>query len=87
MPEVEIPLRFKKRLAQKSTESQGAILRTVQQLADHGTRYPGLHCHPVRGYRGVWEAYVNEGDRVTFNMAGGRITMRVHCNHDVLRSP
>ncbi|MEX1006463.1 MAG: hypothetical protein WD271_01295 [Acidimicrobiia bacterium] len=41
----------------------------------------------MRGYRGVWEAYVNEGDRVTFNMAGGRITMRVHCNHDVLRSP
>jgi hypothetical protein len=42
----------------------------------------------MQGYKGVYEAYVDKGNRVTFHYDdAGRIVMRNHCNHDILRSP
>jgi hypothetical protein len=87
LADVVIPKRFKKRLARKSIESQGAILRTIQQLIDHGPSYPGLNTHPVRGTGGIYEAYVNDGDRLTYERDGDTLVLRVHCNHDILRAP
>lgn len=35
---------------------------------------------------GVWEAYVDRGNRVTFEYAvDGSIVLRNHCNHDILK--
>jgi hypothetical protein len=42
----------------------------------------------LHGTKGVWEAYVNSGDRVTYHREGGTLVMRMNCNHnEVLRSP
>lgn len=43
----------------------------------------------MQGFEGVWEAYVDRGNRVTFHYdEDGSIVMRNHCNHDMLtRSP
>jgi hypothetical protein len=49
--------------------------------------HPGLRVHPMRGYRGILEAYVDAGNRVTFERDGDHYTFRVNCNHDILRRP
>ena len=39
------------------------------------------------GHEGVFEAYVDKKNRVTFHYAEGRIVMRKHCNHNILKNP
>lgn len=52
------------------------------------TRHPGLQTHKVKGHPGVFEAYVNMANRVTFHYEGDKIVLRNNCNHDrVLRTP
>lgn len=85
MPDPTIPLRFKKRLKKKSPRLAGAILECVHRLAED-PRHPGLHTHRVRGTAGVWEAYVDRSNRVTFEWDDGVIVMRNHCNHDIVSS-
>jgi hypothetical protein len=48
-------------------------------------RHPGLHTHRVQGAPGVWEAYVDNANRVTFHYDEGAIVMRSNCNHDIVR--
>ncbi len=83
--DILIDRKFRKRLARKSPEIAGAILECIARLADN-PRHPGLQTHRVGGSPGVWEAYVDRGNRVTFHYDdNGDIVMRNHCNHDVLR--
>jgi hypothetical protein len=64
-----------------------AIARCIELLADN-PRYPGLETHKVQGKRGVWEAYVDAANRVTFHYDdAGRIVLRNNCNHDILKRP
>lgn len=77
---------FKKRLAKKGPEQTGPVLRCIKRL-EVNPRHPGLHTHRVQGTTDVWEAYVDEGNRVTFHYAEGDIVLRNHCNHDTLRNP
>jgi hypothetical protein len=83
MPGLEIPERFRKRLLAKPTDLQGAVLRCIKRLGDN-PRHPGLQTHRLT--TSVWEAYVDEANRVTFEyLADGRIRLRNHCNHDILK--
>lgn len=41
----------------------------------------------MRGRDGVFEAYVDQKNRVTFHYEAGGIVMRKHCNHDILKNP
>lgn len=75
---------FKKKLAKKPVAMQGQILACIQRLRED-PRHPGLHTHRVRGTDRVWEAYVDEANRVTFFWDGDRLVFEAHCNHDVLR--
>ncbi len=77
---------FKKRLGKKPLAMQNAVLECVQRLMIDPS-HPGLNVHRIRGHPGVWEAYVDMGNRVTFERDGDRLTFRVHCNHDILRNP
>lgn len=83
---VEIPDAFKKALDEKEPKLAGAIVECVTRLAEN-TRHPSLRTHPMQGHRGVFEAYVDRKNRVTFHYAEGRIVMRRHCNHDILKRP
>jgi len=58
----------------------------VQRLGEN-TRHPSLQAHPLRGTPGVFEAYVDKANRVTFHYDGPTIVMRKHCRHDILRRP
>jgi hypothetical protein len=84
---VEIPSSFKKRLRQKSAVLQAAVARCVERLADD-PRHPGLNVHRMQGFPGIWEAYIDKGNRITFEYSDdGHIVLRNHCNHDILRNP
>lgn len=86
MPEIVIEPAFKKRLAKKTPQQRGAILECIERLG-RNSRHPGLHTHRVQGAKGVFEAYVDDANRVTFHWEDGAIVMRNHCNHDVLKTP
>lgn len=63
---------------------QAAIAECVGRLVDNPA-HPGLRVHPMQGVPGVWEAYVDKGNRITFHREGDTIVLRNHCNHDMLR--
>ncbi len=87
MPSLQLDETFKKRLLKKTPAMQGSILECLKRLGDN-PRHPGLHTHRVQGAPGVFEAYVDDANRVTFHYESGIIVLRNHCNHTVVsRSP
>jgi mRNA-degrading endonuclease RelE of RelBE toxin-antitoxin system len=85
--EVELPPRFRKILKKKPADQQANILRCIKRLVEN-PRHPSLQTHPVRGSKGVFEAYVDMGNRVTFQYGDeGQIVMLNNCKHDILRRP
>lgn len=83
-----VPHNFKKVAGKKPAELQKMIAECVKLLAEN-PRNPKLNTHKMRGYKGVWEAYVdNDGNRLTFEYDGNVIVLRNNCNHDMLyRNP
>lgn len=58
------------------------------RLLDADFRHPGLRSHPVRSNPGVFEAYVDEKYRMTFERRGDTFIMRNVDNHDeCLKNP
>lgn len=85
MPDLVIPPSFKRRLDKKTPEQVGPIVECIKRLTEN-PRHPGLHTHRVRSAGpGVFEAYVDTANRVTFHWQGADIVLRNHCNHDVLK--
>lgn len=78
---------FKRRLKKKTPAMVAAITECIGCLAED-TRHPGLHTHRVQGPPGVFEAYVDASNRVTFHYDDdGRIVLRNHCSHAILARP
>jgi hypothetical protein len=75
---------FRKRLRSKPPHMQAAILRCITRLEEN-PRHPGLNVHEVEGTDDVWEAYVDDKNRITFHMEGPVIVLRNNCNHDIVR--
>jgi hypothetical protein len=83
MPVIEVPRPFRTRLQKKPAQLQGAIARCIKRLGEN-PRHPSLQTHPVQGARGVFEAYVDMKNRLTFHWDGDRIVLRSHCDHNIL---
>ena len=83
---VVVPASFKRELDRKPAPLAAAIVECCVRLGEN-TRHQGLQTHPVRGHKGVFEAYVDRGNRVTFHYDDDAVVMRKHCNHDILRRP
>lgn len=75
---------FKRRLKRKTPEMVGAILECIDRLADN-PHHPGLEAHLIHGHKGVWEAYIDGANRVSFHYEAGQIVLRNHCTHDLPR--
>jgi hypothetical protein len=84
VPTLEIPPKFERVARKKEARLRIAIARCVELLGDD-PHHPGLHAHRVQGAPGVWEAYVDDANRVTFHYVGSTIVMRNNCNHDIIR--
>lgn len=85
---LEILPRFKRARRKKAPAMRDTIDDCVELLAKD-PRHPGLHTHRVQGTRDVWESYVDQANRVTWQYGeSGSIVLRNNCNHDVpARSP
>jgi hypothetical protein len=75
---------FRKRLRKKPHTMQAAVLRTVKKL-DEDPKRPGLRVHQIEGTEGVWEASIDDSNRVTFERHGDDLYFLNHCNHDILK--
>jgi hypothetical protein len=84
VPPVQVPPSFRRVAKKKERRLRIAIAQCVQLLGDN-PNHPGLHTHRVQGAPGVWEAYVDSANRVTFHYDEGTIVMRNNCNHDIVR--
>lgn len=85
MPDLVIPPKFKKIFQSKPPAMQAAIMESLKRL-EEDPRSPSLQAHRMQGHPGVWEAYVDRGNRITFHYdADGTIVMRNNCNHDMLQ--
>lgn len=84
MPPIRVPKSFKKRLGRKTPDLAAAIIECIERLGEN-PRHQSLQTHPVRGKRGVFEAYVDSGNRLTFEWDGPTIVLRNHCNHDIIK--
>jgi mRNA interferase RelE/StbE len=84
LPPLIIPPKFKRVMSKKPASLQAAILECVYRLGDD-PRHPSLRTHRVQGAAGVFEAYVDRANRVTFEWAGDTIVLRNNCSHDILK--
>lgn len=77
---------FRKRLRKKDPKLTAAVLECIHRL-DENPRSPGLNVHRMSGVGDVWEAYVDQKNRLTFHYEDDVMVLRNHCNHDILRNP
>lgn len=63
-------------------------VKKALDMLDNDFRHPWLHSHPVRSHPGVFEAYVDDKYRMTFERRGDLFIMRNVDNHDeCLKNP
>jgi hypothetical protein len=80
---LEILPRFKRARRRKTPDTRQSIDGCVELLSEN-PRHPGLHSHRVQGTRRVWESYVDEANRVTWQYGeSGTIVLRNNCTHDM----
>ncbi len=86
MPAVRPTHAFKRQYKKKPQADRDRIDRCLTLLA-YDPSYPGLHTHKIQGLsETVFEAYVDNANRVTFHWEGEEIVLRRNCNHDLVRS-
>lgn len=89
MPQdLEITKRFDRIYRKKTSQEKARIQKTLAMLAEN-PRHPGLQVHRVLGTRGIWECYVDDSSRITFEHSSESVLiLRNNCRHDaVLRRP
>ena len=79
--------RFRKQYAELSETTQRKVDKAIEFL-DTDFRYPGLRSHPLKSHPGIFEAYVDDKYRMTFERQGDTLIMRNVNNHDeCLKNP
>lgn len=70
-----------------SKETRRKVLRQIRRLA-RNIYHPSLQCKKIRGSEGIFEVRIDLRYRMTFEVLGETILLRVVGNHDeVLKSP
>jgi hypothetical protein len=86
-----MPVKLTERFVKQYLKLPHIIQKKVDKtliLLDTNFRLPGLRSHPVEGAPGIFEAYVDQKYRVTFERTGEVLIIRnVDIHDDCLRSP
>ena len=86
-----MPIQLTERFVKQYQRLPKTIQRKVDKalhLLDTDFRHPGLRSHPVKGVERIFEAYVDDKYRLTFERRGDVFVMRNVDNHDeCLRNP
>jgi mRNA-degrading endonuclease RelE of RelBE toxin-antitoxin system len=73
--------RFMRAYGRLNAENRAQARKAISQLAED-LRHPGLRVKRIRGTRGIWEARVSRGCRLTFQVEGDTILLRNIGEHD-----
>jgi len=83
----DVTTNFKRKYKKKIQIAQKSIDDTIELLIDN-PHHPGLHTHKVQGTTKIFEAYINDEARLTFEYVENSIIFRTNCNHNtVLKNP
>ena len=78
---------FKKHYKSLPKDIQAKVDKQIEIL-ETNYLYPSLHTKKIKGKEGIWEARVDIHHRMTFEIVGDTIYLRVVGNHDnVLKNP
>ena len=84
-------IQYTEKFAAKYSHLPASIRSKVDKalkLLDENFRHPGLQSHPVQSMPGVYEAYVDDKYRITYDRKGNVFTLRNVDDHDqCLRNP
>ena len=84
---IEYSERFSYKYSHLQASNRSKVDKALK-LLDENFRHPGLQSHPVQSLPGVYEAYVDDKYRITYDRKGNIFTMRNVDNHDeCLRNP
>lgn len=87
VPDLEFTSKYK-RARRKKTQRMRDSLDECVKLLGKNPHHPGLHTHRVQGRKGVWQVYIDQANRVTFQYGDNSIILRNNCTHDMpKRSP
>ncbi len=88
MPEIEIPDKFIELLSELPVDIRKKVAKILRFLAEN-PRHPSLQSKPVQGAPGIFEARVDDSNRLTYErLPGNVLRLRVIGKHDeVLRKP
>ena len=85
--ELELTRKFERQYKRKSPDEREKLEKTLS-LLESNPRHPGLHTHKVQGTVNIFECYIDDSYRVTFEFKESCILLRNHCEHKaVLRAP
>jgi mRNA-degrading endonuclease YafQ of YafQ-DinJ toxin-antitoxin module len=86
-----MPVRLSERFSTRYEQLPRTIrlkIKKALRLLDSDFRHPGLRSHPVHGFSGVYEAYVDDKYRMTYERQGDVLVLRNVDNHDeCLKNP
>jgi mRNA interferase RelE/StbE len=70
------------------TDADAARAEKALRLLANDARYPGLRVKRVQGTEGIWEARAGDSLRITFEMHGDLLILRMVGPHDAtLKNP
>lgn len=85
--ELELIEKFIKKYQDKPQDKRRKVEKTLSIL-ETDPRHPGLHTHKVQGKLNIFECYIDDSYRVTFQYGEDCILLRNCCKHNaVLRRP
>jgi len=83
---LELTPEFASDYRQLAPSLQGRVDIALHRLADN-PHYPSLRVKKMKGYRGIWEARVSKGYRLTFQIKGDVLIMRRVGPHSIEDTP
>ena len=79
--------KFQRQYRKKDSEGKEKVDETLKQLCKD-PKHPGLHSHRVQRTKKVWECYIDDAYRVTFEYGDDCIICRNNCKHSIIdRNP
>ncbi len=86
-----MPVKLSERFAAKYEKLPATLRVKVDKalvLLDTNFRHPGLRSHRVQGLEDIYEAYIDQKYRMTYERRGDTLVMRTVDNHDeCLKNP
>lgn len=77
---------FKKDYKKLPPAIKDKVDKQLKMLLDNPT-YPSLKLHVIRGTKSIWEGYVDDQYRFTFEIENDYFVLRKVGSHDVIKKP